>query len=172
MIELCAICSHNKSVHMVTCVDGCTCPGFVTLSDDLRQTCPRRMGEIGPWEHRDNLDFWTPSRWNQYYSSRWPEEFNRPQSCTFCGCVHPDDAIALLERGWEVESAKMFKWHLNPPGTQKYISSSATSVILVIPIPPVKLYGAHLSSVSAATMNEIIRNRSENDNSFQIKSQH
>lgn len=49
-----------------------------------KQTCPRRIREIGPWEHKEGLD-----RWNKTGADR---------TCSFCGSLHPEDFEHVLER--------------------------------------------------------------------------
>lgn len=162
----CAACGHVQLHHKENCtVENCTCPNFVGLGPET-QTCPRRMGEMGPWEHKENLDHWETSRWGPYYMATWPEQFERPRSCSFCGSVHPDDAIRLLEQEWEVEATgKSYKRYLNPPGTREYRQILLEQIRgdkeearseLVSPVPPVKLYVMHMDQRQIDRFNEII----------------
>ncbi len=57
------------------------------LDDHVRQkhpnrivTCPRRMGEFGPWEHEGGLDVWVND------------------CCSFCGSVSPQKFFELRGR--------------------------------------------------------------------------
>lgn len=45
-------------------------------------TCPRRMNESGPWEHKQGLDLWRPN-----------------DTCSFCGSLKPEVVIARAEQG-------------------------------------------------------------------------
>lgn len=100
-----------------------------------RQTCPRRMGELGPWERGDGLDYWTRTGWSrlenirhritawwrkQPVNSRWSawlSKSRKPRTCSFCGGIHPEDAIRLIEEGWESERTdKRYKHYLYPAG--------------------------------------------------------
>lgn len=171
----CAACGHVKLHHKDNCaVEECSCPAFVDPGQG-EHTCPSRMSEPGPWEQKENLDHWDTNRWGPYYMGRWPEQFHRPRTCSFCAGVHPDDAIKLVEQGWEVEvTGKFYKRYLHPPGYHKYI----TGVLKALqeyknepssdsrpteqldefkePIPPVKLYVAHLSLEQAERFNRVV----------------
>lgn len=49
----------------------------------------------------------------------WPEHHGgKPRICSFCGCIHPEDAIRLVkDHQFEVErSDKGYKVYLHPPG--------------------------------------------------------
>lgn len=62
-------------------------PSFSTLVDNLPEliTCQRRMRNFGPWKHEEGLDCW------QRFKS------NGDRVCSFCGSLHPDDFIKLME---------------------------------------------------------------------------
>lgn len=49
-----------------------------------KQTCPRRMSELGPWEYKEDLDSW--------------EKRGNDRVCSFCGSLHPADFEAVLKR--------------------------------------------------------------------------
>lgn len=53
-------------------------------------TCPRRVTEFGPWPKDPGLD-----RWETRMTGA-------PRTCSFCGSMHPDDAMELIEAGAEV----------------------------------------------------------------------
>jgi hypothetical protein len=94
------------------------------------QTCARRY-EVGRADER-GADRWLTTRWHPVRAwrdrlanrlgtmqggQRWPAGEPTPRTCSFCGGVHPADAIALLDRGWTVEStSKFYKRYLHPPG--------------------------------------------------------
>jgi hypothetical protein len=60
----------------------------------VKQTCPRRVTGFGPWARDEGLDEWD----------------NRTQlgggikalHCSFCGSLHPDTFMELLEQGAEL----------------------------------------------------------------------
>ncbi len=74
------------------------------------QICPRRM-EPGPWNYPDT-DTWDRR-----------EGANSPRKCSFCGGVHPDDAIELLESGKRTwgQTDKSYKGYLMPNHEKFYI---------------------------------------------------
>ncbi|MFE0472536.1 hypothetical protein ACFW2V_13070 [Streptomyces sp. NPDC058947] len=73
------------------------------------QTCPRRMNEVGPWEHEENLDSWLEG-------DRGSEEAHQPDPepyCSFCGSLHPEKFLELIAEGWVVEPTdKTYKAYL------------------------------------------------------------
>jgi len=69
-----------------------------------QQTCPRRMGEFGPWPHEEGQDAWRPGAVGP--------------SCSFCGSLHPDRFMELLREGWVVgPTDKNYKAYLGKPLT-------------------------------------------------------
>lgn len=71
------------------------------------QTCPRRMGEIGPWPRDENQDTWDIRE--QMHKGL------RSRHCSFCGSLHPDDFMRLVEEGWVVgPTDKNYKAYLAP----------------------------------------------------------
>ena len=147
-----------------------------------RQTCGRRMTELGPWDRAEDLDEWRRDRWftdeaeDQRYRDEWqakhgtdmPSRMWRgpgplPRICSFCGGINPEDAIALIEAGWEVgATTKGYKRYLNPPGSgtrhqammhnmsegRGYLAPSVWS-----PTPPVKLYVQHFTEAQIERFN-------------------
>ena len=85
----------------------------------------------------------------------WLWSWGPPRTCSFCGGIHPEDAIRLISEGWEVDpTTKPYKRYLEPPGMrQKHKAliaaldrgdDSFRSVPSVwSPGPPVKLYTMH-----------------------------
>ena len=59
-----------------------------------KQTCPRRTKEFGPWEHKEHLDKWNDYRWS-CKDAKWKWPWN-PRSCSFCGSIHPEDALYII----------------------------------------------------------------------------
>ena len=145
---------------------------------DEQLVCPRRAG-IPPNPAFPDHDKWETDRWNSpHYEAKWPEELGEhPRTCSFCGCVHPEDAIDLIKnRGWEIEpSTKCYKWYINPPGAMlhhKRIMASfegkqpgagddaeieaAFKAPHHVIVPPVKLYGMHGTPEQLATLNGLL----------------
>jgi hypothetical protein len=46
-------------------------------------TCPKRLNQVGPWEHKENIDAW--------------EDRYGIIHCNFCGSVHPDYAVEFCK---------------------------------------------------------------------------
>ena len=72
------------------------------------QTCPRRMGEIGPWDRGEDADTWDiREQMHQGLQAR---------HCSFCGSLHPDDFMRLVKEGWRVGATdKNYKAYLGSP---------------------------------------------------------
>lgn len=114
---------------------------------------------------------WETDRWSgRHDSDRWPEAFPKPRTCSYCGSVHPDDLIALVEQGWEMEqSTKSYKTYWHPPGYHTAMQKLMTDMNLfheapeaspyADPVPPVKLYGNHLTQEHADRINKILADR-------------
>jgi hypothetical protein len=127
------------------------------------QTCGRRMSDFGPWKREEGLDSWERGRWAPTRENadaevaefiattspgssmgdpmwRWGGE--QPRTCSFCGGIHPDDAVALIKAGWRVGvTDKRYKRYMEPPQGTGY------------PLPPVKLYTQHFSPEQIAAFN-------------------
>lgn len=73
--------------------------------DEDVQTCPRRMGELGPWKREEGIDRW------EYRLG------DGPRQCSFCGGLHPDDFLDLVERGEArmIDTDKRYKWYVETP---------------------------------------------------------
>lgn len=97
-----------------------------------KQTCPDRFW-FGVHNKSEGLDSWVVDRWMPRSDGGtvvWGWSW-MPRSCSFCGGIHPDDAIRLVREGWKVEATgKFYKRYLNPP--------DGLGVV-----PPVKLYVFH-----------------------------
>lgn len=162
-------------------------------------TCGRRMREFGPWEHVENLDHWRKDRWNADeeavkaeharedaeqlasgqgkinrgpWNDRWLWSWGPARSCSFCGCVHPEDALNLLKEGWESETTgKSYKRYLHPPGWKTWCEAFSASIKDVNrepgqgvpsiwePTPPMKLYVQHMSDDQIKEYNAIMEDR-------------
>lgn len=111
---------------------------------------------------------WREDNWGKRSSDTWPEGFKQPRVCSYCGSVNPEDLLSLIKLGWEYEaSTKGYKSYWNPPGTAKYhseilgnfekfISEKGIEAMVVQAIPPVKLYGNHLTPELLANINSLL----------------
>lgn len=73
------------------------------------QTCPRRMGEPGPWEREEGLD-----RWETGHGTVDQDQVGL--SCSFCGSLNPDRFLELVREGWIVgPTDKSYKAYLESP---------------------------------------------------------
>lgn len=78
---------------------------------DQRQTCPRRMGEYGPWQRDEGMDSWTTG-----HGMAGQDVIGL--SCSFCGSLNPDRFMELVRDGWEVgPTDKNYKAYLRQPLT-------------------------------------------------------
>lgn len=159
-----------------------------------KQTCSSRMNQPGPWRRGEGLDIWLTNRWTTDHAAaeakrqefrdqhpngsisdtagEWLWKWGPPRTCSFCGGVHPDDAITLVIEGWEVEiTGKGYKRYLNPPGTsqkRKALSQSLADGRRLIapsvwsPTPPVKLYVWHFDDNQIKQFNIHLENNLEN----------
>lgn len=78
---------------------------FPRIKTGVKQTCPRRMTEFGPWDRAENLDEW--------------DKVGDDTVCSFCGSLHPDRVLELVrEHGpWVIEcTTKSYKWYLRREG--------------------------------------------------------
>jgi hypothetical protein len=147
------------------------------------QTCPKRNNQYGPWERGVMMDTWETGRWSKNlllvralrllrkwinicknhgkqtyfegdHNDEWLWRGPVPRTCSFCGSIHPDDAVRLLRDGWGVEgTGKAYKRYLNPPGYEEYMSEWRKQLDVPLherkridwwsPVPPVKLYAEH-----------------------------
>lgn len=81
-----------------------------------RQTCPRRMLEMGPWKYEEGLDQWERDHGLVGFQER-------ELSCSFCGSLHPDRFMELLEQGWVVgPTDKNYKAYLSEPVSEAAIA--------------------------------------------------
>ena len=79
-----------------------------------------------------------------YGGTRWKWN-EQPRTCSYCGSVHPKDAVDLIMKGWRIEpTTKNYKFYLEPPHGDPS------------PIPPVKLYGWHLDPEKVKVINQAV----------------
>ena len=137
-----------------------------------KQTCSARMSQPGPWEYKNSLDHWQTTRWcwlarvidhlkYREGGTSWPWHW-KPRTCSFCGGVHPEDAIKLVRDGWEVEgTTKAYKRYLQPPGYRQWCKELSTTIGIgpfplpphPPPVPPVKVYTYHFSEAQREQFN-------------------
>lgn len=109
--------------------------------------------------------------WGHRDSDKWPEGFTKPRTCSYCGSVHPDDLIALVEQGWEFDpSTKSYKSYWQPPGFIERMNAALRDITQLVdgrlgeprhvsPVPPVKLYHNHLRAEQADRINAMLKAR-------------
>lgn len=82
-----------------------------------RQTCPRRMADLGPWQREEGLDEWRADR-------GVIGQGKVGLSCSFCGSLHPDRFMELVREGWIVgPTDKSYKAYLGKPRTDEDIAA-------------------------------------------------
>lgn len=130
---------------------------------DSQVSCPRRF-IAGAQEN----DGWDTNRWEvrgpSDTSTYFPPQFVAPRTCSYCGSVHPEDALKLMSQGWEVESAtgKSYKRYLHPPGHGMYlmrifgVPNVREPKDYREPTPPVKLYVMHMTPEQIDRFNSIL----------------
>jgi hypothetical protein len=93
----------------------------------------------------------------------WPHA-PAPRTCSFCGSIHPEDALTLLAQGWDTEgTGKNYKKYLHAPGymhRMRELINNRTSPITQNwtwdPTPPLKLYTYHMNQEQIDRANTII----------------
>jgi hypothetical protein len=103
-----------------------------------------------------------------YGGTYWPAGAPRPRTCSFCGGVHPDDAVTLLLAGWELEgTGKADTRRLHPPGYDAGVRAMLAAIrarrnglprrpAVRSPVPPVTLYIQHCTTAQIAQLNAAI----------------
>lgn len=135
------------------------------------QRCPRRDENPMADQSFPGPDWWETGQWaaTQKEADAEVAEFmaahpnggignvlwcyggEQPRTCSYCGGVHPDDAVTLIQLGWNVDPTdKRYKRYLEPPTYRPFPS----------PIPPVKLYLQHCSQEQIDSLNAALRSRS------------
>jgi hypothetical protein len=163
------------------------------------QTCPDRISQFGPWKRDELLDTWDRGRWSNNlllvrvgrflrkwanilknhgkqtffegdHNDEWLWRGPIPRTCSFCGGIHPDDAIRLVSEGWEMENTgKSYKRYLEPPGYHNHMEElhqkiyetgvpvdHSTFPEFWSPVPPVKLYVTHFDKDQVEKFNEAL----------------
>lgn len=131
-----------------------------------KQTCQRRIQDAGPWEHGEGLDTWETDRWSRGKHVKWNWEW-KPRTCSFCGSVHPEDALRLLDEGWELDATgKTYKVYLMPPGFRQSMETRLKNLreqgepigpSVWSPVPPVKLYTHHCDQQQVDKLNDSLQ---------------
>lgn len=82
---------------------------FPKFHPDKTITCRRRMEDFDPWERKEGMDFWS-------------REVNGDRTCSFCGGMHPDDFVKIMEKirdgveGYRIDqSDKSYKVYVHQP---------------------------------------------------------
>lgn len=82
----------------------------------IKQTCPRRMTDWGPWQREEDLDTWDLKHGVIGQGDIGP-------GCSFCGSLHPDRFMELVRGGWVVgPTDKSYKAYLGKPRTDEDIA--------------------------------------------------
>lgn len=123
-------------------------------------TCPRRTGEKKKLRH----DRWLKNRWKKSKDTVWGWSW-KPRTCSFCGGIHPIDALRLVIEKWEITgSDKTYKYYLHPPGTAVSIKKLRSNLrmnkkrpfrgvpSIISPTPPVKVYLQHFTDKQIAKL--------------------
>lgn len=104
--------------------------------------------------------FWIPGeqRWGIRSTDVWPEDHPKPRTCSYCGCAHPGDVLALLRDGWEFSgTTKTYKTYVEPPGYHAafnaFMAGSRNHKHVPSPVPPVKMYSNHINDEWLAALN-------------------
>jgi hypothetical protein len=103
------------------------------------------------------------------HNDLWLWSWGPPRVCSFCGGIHPEDAIRLVSEGWEIDpTGKSYKRYLNPPGSAQRHAAFLASCrdpnrepgegvpSVWAPTPPVKLYAWHLDADQRRRFNEAV----------------
>lgn len=102
----------------------------------------------------------------------WFWSWGPPRTCSYCGGIHPEDALRLLGDDWEVDgTTKGYKKYLNPPGTNQKHAALIRSLqdknkepfqcvpSVWSPTPPVKVYVQHFTAEHIDQWNAIVDGR-------------
>ena len=97
-----------------------------------KQTCGRRMLELGPWERKEDLD-------------EWEERTGRKgRCCSFCGSMHPEDFLQAVRDKVEIgPTDKSYKFYVGKSDHDKF-------------------YTQHLSPEQGDQLRDLITNREVN----------
>ena len=132
------------------------------------QTCPRSIGQPRAF---DPPDHWEPGtlRWKLDREDYWPDGEPMPRCCSYCGGGHPDDLLALLARGWQIDvSTKAYKAYVEPPGgeARRRAIGCAIAGHAEFPhpmpagprgvVPPLKLYADHFTKAQIDELNRLL----------------
>lgn len=107
-------------------------------------SCPRRFVAGATESDGWDTDRWEP-RGASDTSTFFPQGFQPPRTCSYCGGVHPQDALDLMQKGWRIEATdKSYKRYMHPPHGTREAS------------PPVKLYVMHLTPEQIDRFNSLL----------------
>lgn len=131
-------------------------------SDWFRDQKSRFLDRLDRLEQRTGRRLLPRNRTRFYGGTKWPSGEPKPRTCSYCGGVHPDDAILLLARGWDVEATdKSYKRYLHPPGYRAAMDRMREQFTFEIPavefpespVPPVKVYTYHFEQAQIDAFN-------------------
>lgn len=109
------------------------------------QTCPRRFTDMGPWRREERADRW---------ENRTGLAGGIGPSCSFCGSLHPDIFMNLLEQGWELgPTDKTYKAYLHEPPAESTKDQTASSESGAA---RAKFYYQHLSDTQRAEFIDLL----------------
>lgn len=159
----CAECGHGMGAHSSAC-EHCDCRRFVEAEPEF--SCRHRFGSEA-WLSTVFLDYWFENRWS-HGTDYFPDGTKPPRTCSYCGGVNPDDAIAMIRQGWEIEATtKSYKRYLHPKGYAEYIRNLISGIPGLpeadqcrSPVPPVKMYLHHFSDEQIMEINRATSQRS------------
>lgn len=95
------------------------------LPVEPNHACPRRMNEIGPWQHQPDLDTWTTGRGVVGIQDEQP-------SCSFCGSLHPGTFMQWLRDGGPIgATSKNYKAYIDCPYPNERYGETTDEIITV-----------------------------------------
>jgi len=109
-----------------------------------------------------------PDSWQERWKDTWPSELGvAPVACSYCGCIRPEDAIRIIEAGFEISpSTKSYKWYIEVPGHAKHHKMTISAIQndqldsikdhkLISVGLPIKLYAHHLTPEQISVLNNL-----------------
>ena len=99
------------------------------------------------------------------HPTTWPEGSPIPRICSYCGGIHPEDAMELITLGWELEpTGKHYKRYMHPHGAKEHVDKLCQAIrdrvdpdwTFVDASPPVKLYTWHFTEAQAEQFNTLV----------------
>lgn len=126
------------------------------------QTCPRRNEGSNPGFTLQ--DWWRTGdeKWGVAHNKDavFPDAYEAPRTCSYCGSAHPEDVLKLLNAKWDHEKAtgKEYKGYLYPPGyIAQILKPRGEKPDVRGTSPMVKFYTMHFDSSQLAELNAFLR---------------